>query len=618
MLCVIKRKNYYTDETKYELHAKFHRTKRIAATAANEKNIRMKRNICFLIVLSIAVACNKPMPNLLQNGSGSSDSTNVNVSNSRVLYLVLDGARGQAVKDIASPNITTLARRAVYTYFSHNNESGVLATSWSDMLTGVDSTRHNVTTADFANNNFTQYPSLFTRLKELYPAWRTVAYSRNQSLSDNLLSDATINGVSQSDADITNKIINDIQTQDSKLIFGEYSGIDSAGKVDGYQSTTPSYKNAILNIDSSIGQIMNAITSRSNYSKENWMVVIASSQGGELPYTGNDTTDYNNPVGNGFLIFYNNNYVYNYYSQPSKPAYTGSTPEQTGTSTYAQIKDTNAYNITANNEMTISFKLKVVSYGSLNPGIIKKTASSANSNQGWWFCHNGANGSIRFVLRGTGSVHGGTNNTITSVAGYQGTNEWHSYSGKVYMSGGKRYMQLYIDGLPSTSAPIEVTGLDCTTATAFDIGQRGSYVSGTTTEMVTDVKIFNTALPDDVIAQNACKIDIDSNDAYYSHLIGYWPCTDGSGGVLTDYSSSGNDLQFYKVSGSTITTITPSWYSFNDISNNICPTVGYSFYSQNPRSIDIPFEIYSWLGITIPFDWNLMGKYWSATNKNVE
>lgn len=569
----------------------------------------MKRNLCFLIVLSIAVACNKPMPNLLQNGSVNDDSANVNISSARVLYLVLDGARGQAVKDIAPPNIATLARRAVYTYFSHNNESGVLATSWSDMLTGVDSTRHRVMTADFANSNFAQYPSLFTRLKELYPAWRTVAYSRSQSLSDNLLSDAAVKGVSQSDADVTGKIINDIQTQDSKLIFGEYASIDSVGRADGYQSTTPSYKNAILKIDSSIGQIMNAITSRPNYSKENWMVVIASSQGGELPYTGNDTTDYNNPAGNGFLIFYNYNYIYNYYAQPSKPAYTGSTPEQTGTSTYAQIKDANAYNITATNEMTISFKLKVVSYGSLNPGIMLKTASSANSNQGWWFCHNGANGSIRFVLHGTGSVHSGTNNTITSVAGYQGTNEWHSYSGKVYLSGGKRYMQLYIDGLPSTSAPIEVTGLDCTTTTAFDIGQRGSYVSGTTTEMITDVKIFDTALPDDVIAQNACKIGIDSTNAYYSHLIGYWPCTDGSGSTLADYSPSGNDLIFNKAS---------TWYSFDDISNNVCPDVSYSFYNQNPRGIDIPFEIYNWLGITVPFDWSLMGKYWGATNKNVE
>lgn len=127
--------------------------------------------------------------------------------------------------------------------------------------------------------------------------------------------------------------------------------------------------------------------------------------------------------------------------------------------------------------------------------------------------------------------------------------------------------------------------------------------------MITDVKIFDTALPDDVIAQNACKIGIDSTNAYYSHLIGYWPCTDGSGSTLADYSPSGNDLIFNKAS---------TWYSFDDISNNVCPDVSYSFYNQNPRGIDIPFEIYNWLGITVPFDWSLMGKYWGATNKNVE
>ncbi|WP_447641670.1 MULTISPECIES: M60 family metallopeptidase [Chitinophagaceae] len=244
-------------------------------------------------------------------------------------------------------------------------------------------------------------------------------------------------------------------------------------------------------------------------------------------------------------------------NDPDIAPYAGSTPVYSSTSVYAQLSNTAAYNIAATTEMTIQFKMKITALANntYNPGILKKTASSANSNQGWWFVHNNNTGAVRFVLKGAS----GSNYTLVSNVANIG--EWHTYTGKVYYaSDGKRYMKLYMDGF-SKGDSLTVTGLDCSTSTAMDIGQRGSYVSGTTSEMITDIQIFNSALPDAVIAQYACVPGITSSHPNYSSLTGYWPCAEGSGSTLSDKSSSGNNFTF---------TGSPTWSAFSDASNNVC------------------------------------------------
>jgi hypothetical protein len=129
--------------------------------------------------------------------------------------------------------------------------------------------------------------------------------------------------------------------------------------------------------------------------------------------------------------------------------------------------------------------------------------------------------------------------------------------------------------------------------------------------MVTDVEIYDVALPDDVIAERACRPEVKSTDPYYDHLIGYWPCTDGNGEELKDLSPSGNDMTFINKPSS-------SWNGFNDASNNICPDVSADYLVATPKGLDIPYQIYLWLGVKIQPSWKLDGRYWPTGYNNLK
>ncbi|MGF7232967.1 DUF4983 domain-containing protein [Arachidicoccus sp.] len=568
------------------------------------------------IVLS---SCNKGVTNLLgePNKDFGKDTSNVILGIPKVLYIIIDGARGEAIRDLAPQNLLQIAKSSVYTYNSLDNAANINAISWTDMLTGVDSSKHKVRSADFTNNDINAYPSIFTRLKVITPNSRTATFVRSQLLNDNLLTDADVHQVLSSDEDAVSATVNELNQNDPSLVMVELNNVDSVGKQNSYQSDDVAYAQAIQQADNEVGVLLNAIQSRPSFTRENWLVVIASGKGGPLPYTvGTDTTLYNNSKGNGFIYFYNPKFTLSFYAKPDVIPYVGAAPIYTGSFVATTPSATTAdYDINAITEMTISFKLKMLQYGTLNPGIVVKTGSSANSYNGWWFCHNGSNGSIRFVVRGSGGTHSGTNNTLTTTAGYQVLNEWHTYTGKVYFgTDSKRYMQLYADGLPVNATPIDISNLDATanhtannitTDFPLGLGLIGSYAGGTTKEMVTDLKIFNIALPDYVIAENACKLGVDSTSPYFSHLIGYWSGTDADGQIVKDFGPKGNDMSFKNPPSSI-------WNPFSDASNNVCPSVSSAYLNANPKGLDIPYQIYQWLGVNISSSWGLDGRSWPA------
>lgn len=583
----------------------------------------MKYKLLYILIIvyigSIMVACNKPVDDLLGDGYPSEDTSSVSLSSPKILYIVIDGLRGEAVKDLSPSTITSIGRNSIYTLNGLSDATGFNSVGWSDMLTGVDSAKHHVTTQNFSGNNFANYPSVFTRLKSIHPEWRTVAFCKSQALKDNLLSDATDSKVSSSDAEVSFSILDELTHNDATLVFGEFSSVDSVGAVDGYESNVPNYAAAIQAVDSYVSSALTTIKERPNYKNENWLVVIASNKGGYISYTPTPSfdvkRDFANPTSNTIVYFYNPKFVLSYYPKPSMISYEGSSVLYTGTSIAAKTpKPTNTsdiYDLGTTNEMTISFKLKVIQYGTLNPGILLKTGSSASSYRGWWFCHNGANGSIRFAVRGSAT------STLTSVAGYQTVGEWHSYTGRVYIANGKRWMKLYEDGICMQNDSLDITSVDATaynTASSvttyypLSVGQSGSYVSGTTQELVNDIKIYNIALPEAYIAENACKPYVSATDTYSNNLIGYWPGLTNGGATIKDYSVSGNDMT---VSGSY------TWTGFSEASNQVCPLPSESYFAQNPRPLDIPFQVYNWLGI-YQISWGLDGKYWSTTYNTIK
>lgn len=561
----------------------------------------MKKKLIYLLAAAAIVLgfarCNKSVKDLL--GDTRTDTTTNGVTK-HVLYIILDGARGSVVRTLNPTNIRNITYASTCTYYSLNNGSSYPEVSLADMLTGVDSTKHNVRSNDVADNHFESYPTITTRVKAFNAQMISYAYVRNANIAQYAFEDATKHQVMTSDIDVKNATVTSLQNDNPDFVVAEFHSIDSIGSIYGYQSSTVQYTQQITTVDGYIGDCLAAIQGRKSFMQEDWLVVVASNKGGALADDPNYGAQYyDNPVSNGFVLFYNPKFALTAYARPTAVAYTGSTPIYTSTSYYAQLSSASAFDIGATTETTIQFKMKIIALANntYNPGILKKTNSSANSNQGWWFVHNNNTGAVRFVLKGAS----GSNQTLVSNVALVG--EWHTYTGKVYnASDGKRYMKLYMDGI-SKGDSLAVTGLDCTTTTAMDLGQRGSYVSGTTSEMVTDVQIFDSALPDATIAQYACTPGITDEHPYYSHLIGYWSCNSTGKNYIEDLTGNGNNFNF---TGAAST----NWNAYSDISNYVCVPVTDDYLTQNPRGVDIPYQIYAWFGIAVPSNWGLDGKAW--------
>jgi hypothetical protein len=116
--------------------------------------------------------------------------------------------------------------------------------------------------------------------------------------------------------------------------------------------------------------------------------------------------------------------------------------------------------------------------------------------------------------------------------------------------------------------------------------------------LVTDIKIYNTALPATFIANNFCRTSISDNNAYKANLLGYWPCTNLEEGKLADLSGKNNPFVLEGNYGTS---------PFSDASGVLCPD---PVYSVVPSSVDMPVQIYQWFGIIVPPAWSLDGKNW--------
>lgn len=568
----------------------------------------------YLFAASIAIvasfpACHKyPDPAQIFETEGGDTSFN---RTRKILIIGIDGFSGIDLQNAKPPFLTDsvlLHSKYAYSMFSEQENDDVSA--WKSFLSGTsydihqtsDSTFYAPLDASDPDNGVANPTSIFGYMMTYKPTLKSFFASSWQSLLqvEGAAADRSI--LTNSDEQVKDSAISNLSATTSDMSVIEFNSIAAAGQNGGFTLNNANFAKAISNVDGYIKSIFAAIKARKSYSTENWLIQIVSNKG---PNGANPNS--------GFMLAYNDGLIKEQVHSNGDMVLGLPTTSAEATAPSATTAD---YDVTATNEITISFKLYVSAYGTLNPGIILKTASSANSNQGWWFCHNGANGSIRFVLHGSGSVHGSTNNTITSTTGYQATGEWHSYTGKVYFNGGKRYMQLYIDGQPSTSSPIEVTGLDCTTATPFRIGQTGSYYGGTTNQSITDVRIYNVAIPDDVIAANACKAYLDStNDPYYSNLIANWQANAGLGSKIFNQAPGQSD-NYLSLSKTT-------WNAIPLTGNTICynspnPYDPNLIYSIIPQNSDIAANALFWLKFdpTQFSTWGLSGNYWISNFDN--
>lgn len=559
----------------------------------------------FIMIFS---ACNKDFPNRLKESSGN-DTLGISAKNRKVLYIIIDGVRGKALKAINPPNIAKITNNSVYAFdaLSDFDENVITnAGAWSNMLTGVTKDKHGVISNDFSGNQLAAYPSIISHLKASNPQLRTVSIASSGSLNANLASDAVLHHEFENDdLAVKNAVNEELKNDDATFVLAQFHSVELAGQANDYEVETAAYANAILKVDNYIGEIMTSLRSRKTFSDENWLVVIASSKGGEIAPDGGavDNTVYGDQTRNSFIVFYNPRFSTLFIPKPASDAvpYTGTAPNFVGNDSKlsrAVISDATAFNMGLN-DFTVEVKVKVNNGGEYYPPIVGKRGTFTGGSVGWVFF---LEGDVWMLNVG----QAGMNNTQANGGAIR-DGFWHTLTAKFYKDGTVRKASVYTDGVLKNTIDITARG-SIDSATPFTLG----YITGSGGSidvMLSDIQFYNVAIPDAVIKAQARKTYVDASHPYFSNLIGYWPANEGKDEFIKDKSGYAHD---FRMQG------TAQWQQFNEFTPYLDPIISSDFYKIVPNSVDIPFEIYQWLGVSVPKSWSLDGKSWNPIYSDIK
>ena len=254
----------------------------------------------------ISAGCNKDFENNLPKNF-KNDTLGVGDGSKRVLYIILDGVRGSVLKDLAPVNLTQITAKSIYSYDGlADYQTNVItnAGGWTNMITGVDLSKHKVSTENFTGFDNQATPTLFTRIKSVLPAARTVSFAATAAFNDNLAADATVKQSFADDAAVKTAAITEINTNNPSVLVAQFHSADVAGGSN-YSSSNTAYTAAISTLDGYIGEIMTALRARKTFSGENWMVIVASNKGGGASGAANSANPFVDASRNTFVAFYN-------------------------------------------------------------------------------------------------------------------------------------------------------------------------------------------------------------------------------------------------------------------------------------------------------------------------
>ncbi|WP_214227367.1 alkaline phosphatase family protein [Pedobacter sp. B4-66] len=554
-----------------------------------------------IALFMVMTGCNKDFEREIPNKTYT-DSVSIAFGNPKVLLLIADGARGISVRDARTPVISSLLRNSIYSWNSladdENPESG---TNWTDLLTGVKASKHGVIGDDFSKSQFQDYPLIFSRIKAAKPNAKIVSFAATPMFSEKLNAGVDVSETPGNDEGVKAGIVNSLKTDTASFIVGQFKEIGEAGAEHGYDVSKPQYKAAIQRFDTEVGEMLEALKSRPNYANESWLVVVVSNNGGsyQIPVEQDDKTVFSNPKVNTFTIIYNPKYSVRILNKP----FLGNKYNGVGVRLHGNVNEgvratalnSELFNFGDKTPFSVELKLKKNPGPSGNyryswPSVIGKRPQWAGGwpTKGWviYLENNNWHLNIRTdkvadqVLGG--SISDGNWNTLAFVR----SNE-----------GGRMIITTYTDGKENNKRDVTDWG-DFDSNEPLTLGVLAGDGHGIMDGTVSDVRIWKVALPASVISQFSCDTEIDENHPFFDYLLGYWPCTDGSGNVFKDKGAAGSD---FKIQGNY------EWAKFSDL---MCAPSASDFGATVPRNMDMTTQLLSWLRIPVQESWKLDGRVW--------
>lgn len=543
----------------------------------------------FLLSFLVLTSCNKEFPNLLKQDYPE-DQGAAAAKNAKVLFVIADGLQGEFLKNLEPEDVPTIAamnKNAMYSFNSlvdHENTEVSDALGWTTMMTGVTSSKHGVTTNDFANSNLDQYPTFLTRIKQVNPEMRLAVYGTTANFINNLTEDASQKELLASDAQTKDAVITELGKAEADIIVAQFQNVSDA-----IGTSDATYQDAVEEFDTYLGELKKALEARSSYKNESWMVIVTSNKG--TTNTGVKLDKYDDKSRNTFTMFYAPKFSDRVLPKPlTGIPYIGNGMRfsyGSGDRNTATLDNVSAYNFGVKPNYTIQFMMKMNEVSPIYPIFMSKRAQGF-SGAGWnIFMEYG-----EWIINSSigGQVKGGVVND----------GKWHAIS--VVFDGVNNQIRTYTDGVHNNTGTMNANNPNNNSplALGYLTGNENAQLS----IVLTNIQIYNASLSATTIGAYACKTEIDSTHPNWNNLIGYWPGDELGKTEMKERTGSGND---FKLKGSL------KWESFNEVASNLCPVVKDEYFRIVPNAVDLSFQIYQWLGIPIPSNWNLDGKAWTPS-----
>lgn len=558
------------------------------------------KSIGALFLLTVlATSCNKDFPNRLQ---GDVEQPGYNTSSSKVLFVLVDGLSGADLQELEPPTLYKMSRNALYTYSSLADflyEPLTKERAWANVFLGVDANKHQGKTS-VDEIDFENYPTFIERVKELNPLISVSAFTQEEKVFDNFLSDSDKSDLVSEDEEVFQNVLTEIQESNSDLILSHFSDVDQFGEISGYDIEDADYRQAIEKFDSYLEKLLAAMESRETYAQEDWLVIVASTTGGGDAVDPEDQTEFGKEKRNTFTYFYSPKFSRKYLAKPTSTniPFKGESLHFKHSEQLRMVyeEDTDFGNLDPSKDYTIQYFYRNnytgdnnLAYGAM---LGKRQAGDINGGPGWAFLHEDEG-----VIFTTSSIAG---NEVKNFNGNILDGNWHVITGVVDRS--NNAVNIYIDGVPG-----DELGLNSNSTSnnlPLTLGYIPSYGNSSDQDyLLNNFQIYDVAFTEEEVNELSGRVLIDQSHPYFNNLLGYWPGFDDVGtNTLTDKSGNGRDMKAKTEA---------YWSSFNNIVSFIRPDIADDFYQQVPNGVDLSFFVYQWFGVIPSKDWSLDGKSWT-------
>ncbi|GAB3536891.1 hypothetical protein GCM10027403_19210 [Arthrobacter tecti] len=236
-------------------------------------------------LITLAAAACVASTLVLSPGSAAAGSPYKNLPDGtdeqKTLVIGVDGVAFTSLDDTGLPNIEGLMGSGMTSrsnLFANPMAPTFSGPGWATIATGVWPDKHEVVDNSFTGSNFGQYPDYLTRLGGSITATSTLLVGTWSPIPQTVFgSGVDLRLVGGGDAGTTSKAVDYLSNGNPDSTFIHLDDVDHAGHDHGTGS--PEYVESLRTADQQVGQILDAVTSRSTYGSEDWLIILTTDHG---------------------------------------------------------------------------------------------------------------------------------------------------------------------------------------------------------------------------------------------------------------------------------------------------------------------------------------------------